>query len=185
MKKTTAILLLVGFFALFYGCKKSTEESIPPTSLYQKLAGTWGMTTPQGASPAASVVEEDEIAVANKAALTQMDLSLQLNFPSFTITFNVDGNNNPTTYTIGGTATQLIPVSGYWNLDYPFPSTVQNASKIYLYSDAAKTTLVSTLFIQILPSGAAPLLSFKFSHSNQGVPYVSYIYSLYLQTSKK
>ena len=185
MKKTTAILLLVGFFVLFYGCKKSSEESTPPTTLYQKLAGTWGMKTPQGASPAASVVEVDDIALANQAPVTQWDLSLQLNFPSFTITFNVDANNNPTTYAIGGTATQLIPVSGYWNLDYPYPSTVSTASKIYLYSDAAKTDLVNTLYIQEIPSGNVPMISFKLNHSNQGVPYASYVYSLYLQTSKK
>ncbi len=180
MKKTTVfLLLLVVCSTFYYGCQKTVDGSYAaPITIYEKVSGTWVMNATKG------LLQDDEIAKANSESVTQMDLTDKFTFASFTITFNVDANNKPTTYSVGGTAPQLLPASGYWDLDYPYPSTVGNPSQIYLFSDASKSTKTSTLSILTIP-GSDKTLQFKLSRKINGVPFVSYTYKLSLQNQTK
>ena len=172
MKRTSVLLLLLVCLASFFGCKKTDDGSyVAPISIYEKMTGTWTLSATKG------LLQHDEIAMANSESFTEMDLTGQFTFSSFTITFNVDADKNPTNYAVGGTTPAFFPVAGYWDLDYPYPSSTGSASKIYLFSDAAKTAKVATLELLNIP-GADPTLQFKLTRKVKGVPYVSYIYKL-------
>lgn len=177
MKKTTVLLLtlVLVISAFFYGCKKSDDGSYTsPITIYEKVAGKWVLSASKG------LLQDDEIAKANSESATQMDLTGQHAFSSFTITFSVDANQQPTAYTVEGTSPALFPKSGYWDLDYPYPSTQGEASKIYLFTDAAKTIKTAVLDIMNIP-GADPTLQFKLTRRNKGIAYVSYTYKLSIQ----
>jgi len=106
-----------------------------------------------------------------------MNLTEQFGFSTFSIALNVDNENLPTTYQIGGSALQLFPTEGYWEMDYPFQNTDGTPSSIFLYSDAAKTSRIGTLYITATP-GATNTMELKFTLSTKGVAYVSYVYQL-------
>ena len=177
MKKTTVLLLslLLVCSSFFSGCTKPEDGAYTaPVTISEKMAGTWAL------SPNKGLLQDDEIAKANSEPVTEMDLTGQFTFSSFTITFNVDADNKPTGYSVGGTSPAFFPKTGYWDLDYPYPSTQGNASKIYLFSDAAKTTKTATLEIMNIP-GADPTLKFKLIRRVKGVAFVSYTYKLSIQ----
>lgn len=174
MKKTKVFLLflVLACFASFYGCNKTDNGSyVAPITISEKMAGTWALSSTKG------LLQDDEIAKANSESNVEMDLTGQFTFSSFTITFNVDAKNKPTSYTVGGTSPALFPQNGYWDLDNLFPSSEGNSSKIYMYSDAAKTTRTATLEIMNIP-GADPTLQFKMTRRVNGVAFVSYTYKL-------
>lgn len=177
MKKTKVFLLFLVMvcYGSFYGCTKTEDGSYTsPITISEKMAGTWALSTSKG------LLQDDEIAKANSESITEMDLTGQFTFSSFTIKFDVDANKKPTSYSVGGTSPALFPTSGYWDLDYPFPSSQGNYSEIYLFSDAAKTTKTATLEILNIP-GADPTLQFKLIRKVNGVAFVSYTYKLSIQ----
>lgn len=164
-------------FAFYYGCKKTDDGSyVAPITISEKIVGTWALV---------SVMQVDEIAKANNETTTKMELSSQFTFSSLNITFLVDANNKPSSYSIAGTAPALLAPAGFWDLDLDYPHADGGTpSKINLYSDAAKTTKTATLDILALP-GSLPNLQFTFTRKVNGVPFVSYNYKFSILNQAK
>ena len=179
MKKTAVLLLLLVCFTFFHGCKKTEDGSyVAPITISEKLNGTWVLT---------ELIQVDEIAKSNAEADTakvQQKLTNYLNFPSLTVTFSVDENNLPTSYAIAGTAPALLSPSGYWKLDMSYPHTDNSVSRIFLYSDQAKTIQTATLYITAIP-GSLPVLQFSLTRKVNGIPFVSYNYKFSIQNKTK
>ncbi len=172
MKKTAVFLLLLVCFTLFYGCKKTEDGSyVAPIVISEKINGVWALT---------SIKQVDEIAKANGEATTEMVLTDQFNFASFSITFQVDANQLPNIYSVSGTAPGLLSPTGFWDMDYAYPHTDGTASKINLYSDATKLAKTATLDILTIP-GEKKVLQFTMIRKINGVPFVSYTYQLSIQ----
>lgn len=160
-----AIVLL----PLCVACNDTDDGSyVEPITVYEKIKGNWTIS---------SVKQIDEIAKANSQPVSEMNLTNQVDFSTFTISLNVDEKNRPTSYKVGGTAPQLFPSEGYWELDYPFHNTDGSANIMNLYSDQAKTTKVAQLSITGIP-GATKVLEMKLSRKAKGVTFVSYVYQL-------
>jgi len=172
--KKTGILLLMGLFLfqLFQGCNKTDDGTYTaPITLYESIGGTWKLT---------SLKQIDEIAKAGSAKPDEMLLTTKFSFNTFIIALNVDSTENgiePATYEVQGTAPQLFNASGYWELDQAFPHTDNQATRIRLFSDAARTSLTDELIVTAIP-GAKAALQFNLTRLSEGVPYVSYQYAL-------
>ncbi|NDV94688.1 DUF5004 domain-containing protein [Dysgonomonas sp. 521] len=153
----------------FAACNDTDDGSyVAPITTYEKIKGDWKLT---------SVKQIDEVAKANSQSPSEMVLTSQFDFSTFTIKLNVDANNEPTDYAVGGNAPAIFAKAGYWKLAYPFPSTDGAASIIYLYSDAAKTAKIGELAITATP-GATDVLELKLTRKTKGVAFVSYVYRL-------
>ncbi|HNW49662.1 MAG TPA: DUF5004 domain-containing protein [Prolixibacteraceae bacterium] len=169
MRKTGLLLLCLLFIQLFFSCNKTDDGAYTaPITVYEKIAGSWTVS---------SVKETDLIAKAAGAKPNQLTLTSKLNFKTFTITFDVDENNNPTTFAVGGTSPALFLQSGYWKLSNPYPNTDGSALVIELYSDEAKTTLVDELSLSALP-GTRKTMTFDLIRESNGVSFVDYEYSV-------
>lgn len=163
------VFLLMVVVLPFAGCNDTDDGSfVAPITIYEKVNGNWAVT---------AIKQVDEIAKANSQTPTEITLTDQFDFSTFTINLNVDPNNQPTDYKIGGTAPKFFPPEGYWALEFPFQNTDGSASIINLYSDAAKTTQVAILSITSMP-GTNRVLELKFSRKAKGVTFVSYVYQL-------
>ncbi len=171
MKRTTeliALLLLICTFS-FVSCNDTDDgKYVAPITLYEKVKGTWRLT---------DVIQIDE--TAKTAGITPDEISLfgQFNFDNFNIVLEVDENNQPVSYQVNGSAPELIPASGYWDLDTAFPNANGTAPVINLYSDAGKTSMTGRLGVVSVP-GATPTMELKLTRSSAGVPFVSYQYKL-------
>ncbi|KAA6334762.1 hypothetical protein EZS27_016944 [termite gut metagenome] len=161
--------LLVVFLVSFVACNDTDDGSyVAPITTYEKIKGSWALK---------SLQQVDEIAKANSQSPSEMTLTDQFGFSTFTITLNVDANNLPTTYAVGGSAPALFASNGYWELDFPYPNANATPALIHLYSDAAKTQRTGGLYVTAVPS-ATQILELRLTRSTQGVPFVSYVYSL-------
>lgn len=171
MRKTGLFLLCFFVFQLFYSCNKTDDGTYTaPITIYEKMAGSWAVS---------KVTETDLIAKSMSTTPNQVILTSKFDFKTFTITFNVDAENNPTTFTVGGTSPELFLKSGYWKLNNPYPNTDGTALVIELYSDEAKTLLVDELTISTVP-GTKKTLVFDLTREANGVSFVDYEYSLKL-----
>ena len=176
MKKTGFYLFLLLFIMSFGGCDKTEDGSyVRPITISEKVAGTWTLS---------KLTQIDEIAKANGETKSEIVLTEKLSFNSFSIKFDVDADQKPTTYTISGTAPELIAPTGYWDMDYPYPHSDLTVSKINLYTDASKATKTASLDIMTLP-GSKPELQFLVTRKLKGVPFVSYSYQLSIQNTTK
>lgn len=163
------IFLLIVVVMPFVSCNDTDDGSfVAPITISEKINGNWAVT---------SLKQVDEIAKANSQTPSEMTLTDQFDFSTFTINLNVDTSNEPTNYLIGGTAPKFFPTEGYWSLEYPFQNTDGSASIINLYSDASKTTQVAQLSITAIPS-TNKVLELKFSRKAKGITFVSYVYQL-------
>lgn len=163
------IFLLIVVVMPFVSCNDTDDGSfVAPITISEKINGNWAVT---------SLKQVDEIAKANSQTPSEMTLTDQFDFSTFTINLNVDTSNEPTNYLIGGTAPKFFPTEGYWSLEYPFQNTDGSASIINLYSDASKTTQVAQLSITAMPSNNK-VLELKFSRKAKGITFVSYVYQL-------
>lgn len=168
LKHFTALFLLTVMFS-FTACNDTDDGSfVEPITTYEKIKGKWDVN---------SVKQIDEIAKANSQSPSEMTITDLFDFSSFSITLNVDANNKPNGYLIGGSAPTFFPKDGFWDLDYPFPNTNGSANMIFLYSDAAKTNKIGELAITATP-GATKVLELKFTRKTQGTDFVSYVYNL-------
>lgn len=168
-KSKCVLFSLLVVMAFFTACNDTDDGSyVAPITLYEKINGNWELK---------SLKQVDEIAVANSQKPSEMNLTEQFGFATFTIALNVDNENQPTSYKIGGTAPQLISPDGYWEMDYPFQNPDGTPGAILLYADAEKTKQAGTLYITATP-GATRTLELKFTRSTKGVAYVSYVYQL-------
>jgi hypothetical protein len=169
MRKTGFILLCLFVFQLIISCNKTDDGTFTaPITLYEKIGGIWKIS---------SVKEIDEFA---KTRLTKPDEVLLLSkfsFNTFVITLAVDENFQPTTYSVAGTAPQLFEPTGYWKLDYAFPHSDNNPTKIMLYSDEAKTQLTDELIVSTIP-GVKKVLQLNLTRQSNGANYVTYQYAL-------
>lgn len=153
---------------MFAFCEKTDDgEYVPPITIYEKLNGTWELT---------SVLLVDEIAVANSMSPSEVELKTKFNFSTFGIVFNTS-NSEPSTFEVTGTSPELFLKSGYWDLDQPYVRSDNNPSKIYLYTDEEKSSTIDSLTLVSIP-GAKAELAFSLIRSVNGTPYVSYQYLL-------
>ena len=143
MKKTRLLIIVLIFMpVLWYGCSKTDDGSFTaPITIYEKVNGTWNMF---------SIKMIDETAKSASIKPDEVTLTDQFSFAGFAITLNVDEANNPTTYTVTGTAPQLLLPQGYWDLDTQFPQTDGTPVKINLFADAAKTQKTNQVSIKII-----------------------------------
>lgn len=163
-----AFLLMV-LVLPFMACNDTDDGSyVKPITVYEKINGNWKITT---------LKQIDEIAKANSQSPSEMILTGQFEFSTFSISLNVDSNNEPTTYNVGGNSPKLFPAEGYWALDYSFQNTDGSPSIIKLYSDAGKTASIGELYVTSVP-GATKTMELKFTRKSKDVAFVSYVYQL-------
>jgi len=167
-KLLIALLCLIGTCAVV-SCKKMENGSfVEPITLYEKVKGSWQLT---------DLVQVDETAKIAGIKPDEISLFSQFDVASLQITLDVDANNQPTAYHVTGSAPELFPNAGFWDLDTPFPYADGAAPTIQLYSDVAKTTLIGQLAIVSMP-GATTEMELKLTRSTAGTPFVSYQYKL-------
>jgi hypothetical protein len=106
-----------------------------------------------------------------------MSLYSQFEFGTFAISFDVDAAFEPTTYEVTGSAPNLFPASGYWDLSTEHPLANATVPVIRLYSDASLSTLIGELAVTSAP-GANPEMDLRLTRTSDGVPFVSYTYKL-------
>jgi len=172
MKRTKKLFLLLFFPLLLIQCEKTDDGTYTkPITVYEKMAGTWSLT---------SIKLIDEIAKASSITPNEVELKTRFGFSDFAITFSVDADSLPTTFEVAGTAPELFLNNGYWDLDHPFTHTDGTPSKIFLYSDETKNQLVDSLSITAIPGSRAEL-EFKLTRQSEGTPYASYLYKFNLE----
>ncbi len=171
MKRYKILFLLLFLPLLFTGCEKTDDGSyVDPITLYEKLPGTWNLS---------SLKFVDEIANANSIQPYEVDIKSRFNFSPFTITLHIDSSFLPTSYEVVSEAPELFPGSGYWDLDSPFVHTDGTPTLLNLYADEAKTQLTDQLSVTTLP-GTRAELEFGLIRSDEGTPYASYVYKFRL-----
>ena len=173
MKKSKYFLECLLLFLLtlpFTGCEPKTDDGsyTDPITLYEKVSGKWTLS---------GITQVDETAKTMNITPSEMDLTDQFDFSTFAVDLTVDAANQPTSYQVSGTAPELFPNQGWWDLDTSFPYADGSAPKVNLYSDAGKTDLIAQLSITSMP-GAKKEMELKLTRSDDGVPFVSYVYSL-------
>lgn len=160
---------------IWFSCNVNEDGSyVRPIKIYEKVNGTWQLL---------SLKMIDETAKSAGITPDEMSLTDQFTFNSFAITLNVDAENNATTYTVTGTAPELLESNGFWDLDNEFPLTDGTPVKIILYSDAGKTQKTNQVSVSSMP-GAVDEMELKLTHYSNQVAYVSYLYKLILLTDK-
>jgi len=161
--------VLFTLFLLLTACATTNDGAyVTPISISEKIGGQWS---------AISVKQTDEIAKAAGESVSELGLSRQFSFISFSIDFGTDSKNNPTSYTVTGDAPALIPETGYWGMPNLFPNTDTTPNEIYLYSDQAKANKTATLTLSSVP-GLLDVFEFKLTRRSNGVAFVSYTYRL-------
>uniref|UniRef100_S0DEI6 DUF5004 domain-containing protein n=1 Tax=termite gut metagenome TaxID=433724 RepID=S0DEI6_9ZZZZ len=170
LQKVFSVLLLLSVVASFSACTNPTDDGhfVEPVTLYEKIKGNWALT---------GIMQIDETAKVSGISPNEISLFDQFGFDNFGISFNVDGDNQPTSYSVSGNAPELFSGSGYWDLESPFPYADGSSPVINLYSDAAKANPVGRLSVTGVP-GAIRELGLKLTRSSAGVPFVSYQYEL-------
>lgn len=162
-------LLLMVLVLPFTACNDTDDGSyVAPITVYEKINGDWKIT---------SLKQVDEIAKANSQSPSEMTLTGEFGFSTFSISLNVDAGSDPTSYKIGGSAPMFFPPEGYWSLDYSFHNTDGSPNVINLFSDAGKTTPVGELYITSIP-GSTRAMELRFTRHSKGVAFVSYVYQL-------
>lgn len=161
--------LLMVLFLTLTACDGTDDGTfVAPITVYEKINGDWKVL---------SLKQVDEIAKANSQSPSEMSLTSQFDFSTFTISLNVDSDSNPTSYEVGGTAPKFFPEQGFWSLDYPFHNTDGTPNVIQLFSDRDKKSLVGELYITFIP-GSNQTMEFKFTRKAKDVAFVSYVYQL-------
>lgn len=163
-------LLLLLWLLPFSGCEPTTDDGsyTDPITLYEKIGGNWVLS---------GITQVDETAKTMGISPSEMNLTDQFSFKTFAINLTVDAGNKPTSYQVSGTAPELFPNQGYWELDTSFPFANATPPKALLYSDAVKTVKIGELSITSLP-GSKQEMELKLTRTSKGVPFVSYVYSL-------
>jgi hypothetical protein len=166
---------LIAFFVLFgtiffTACTDPTDDGsyVDPVTLYEKIEGEWTL---------ADIRQIDETAKAAGISPDEISLFSRFNFGSFKIALNVGADKKSTSYEVKGTAPDLFPKNGFWELDSEFPSASGMAPIINLFSDAAKTQAIGRLALTAVP-GAKKEMELKLTRTTKGVPFVSYLYKL-------
>lgn len=163
------IYLLAIFSLLAVSCNEMDDGNhVDPITLNEKITGEWGLM---------NLKMVDELAKANKLEPSEQTLSTLFNYDNFRIKFNVDGNNNPTSYEVTGDVPPLFALRGYWKLSSDFQTTTGEAVRINLFSDAQKTLKTDELRLASVP-GKNGEMELQLVRSSGGTPYVSYSFKL-------
>jgi len=164
------IISAFAFIALLaFGCNEPDDGTYTsPITIYEKIDGEWGLT---------SLKMVDEVAKAAGTEPNEQSLSGFFNYEDFKIKFNVDGNNQPTTYEVVGDVPSLFPATGYWQLSTPFQQTNASAARILLFSDAQKSQKTEELRLTSVP-GSTGEMELQLVRSSNGTPFVSYVFKL-------
>lgn len=164
MKKNNLLSLLL--CALFLSsCSVDDGTYTDPITMYEKVSGTWNLS---------QMKQVDELAVANKQGMTELDLTDD--FENFTISLNTEQSNQPSTFTTSG-APAILPTDGYWSLDRSFQNWDGAPVKVQFFSDASRTIKIGEVSITSVP-GSVPSMQLTKTRSINGTPFVSYVYTL-------
>lgn len=157
----------IGLFAA--GCNEPDDgDHADPITIYEKIDGEWSLM---------SLKMVDEVAKASNILPNEQNLSGLFNYEDFKIKFNVDANNNPTTYEVIGDVPPLFEPSGYWILSSAFQQADAGAVKIMLCKDAQRTQVTDVLRLTSVP-GSNSEMELQLNRQSGGVPFVSYIFKL-------
>ena len=160
-------LAIMGLLAV--GCNDPDDGSyVDPITIYEKVDGEWGLM---------NLKMVDEYAKANAIEPSEQNLSALFNYEDFKLRLNVDENMQPTTYEVLGDVPPLFSPNGYWKLSSAFQQPNGEAIKIYLYSDAQKTTLTDELKLVSVP-GSNEQMEIQLVRTSGGTPFVSYSFKL-------
>jgi len=151
-------LLVLGILSVCSCASTDDGNYVAPITQYEKIGGNWILN---------SITQTDE------TTTSTMDLTNVFNFKSFGISFNLDSENNPTTFTITGSAPALLPTSGTWKLANAFVNSNGSSAKILLNNNVDLTITAV--------SGTNAVLEYKLTRKNNGVSFVSYTYNLTAQ----
>lgn len=155
--------------AVFTGCEQPDDGSYTaPISLYEKINGEWAL---------ADLKMTDEVAKANGVQPNDQNLSAFFNYEDFRLHLNVDANNMPTTYEVGGDVPTLFEPQGYWMLANAFQQTDGKPAHILLYADAAHTQQTGELLLTAVP-GSNGAMELQLVRASNGVAFVSYTFKL-------
>lgn len=165
--KIICLLAVAGMFAT--SCNEMDDGNhVDPITLNEKIDGEWGLM---------SLKMVDEVAKAGKLEPSEQNISTLFNYDSFRIKFNVDEKNRPTSYEVLGDVPALFAKSGFWQLSSDFQQTNGTATRIYLYSDAAKTLKTDELRLISVP-GSNEEMEIQLMRTSGGTPFVSYTFKL-------
>lgn len=158
--------VLLGLWALILSsCATENGVFTEPITMYEKIGGTWNLSR---------IKQVDELAVANKSGVTEMDLTDY--FETFSISLNETSSYAPSTFSTSG-APEILPTDGYWKLDNAFQNWDGTPVKVQFFSDAACTVKTGEVSISSVP-GSIPLMELTMTRSTNGSPFVSYVYTL-------
>ncbi len=154
---TILVIALVACEPVEYG------ELGDPFSKIEGIEGSWIAT---------EIIQVDETALAQGGLYTEMDLTNLFNFSNYTITFHVDANNAPSTFTVAsGGAPSFIDTTGTWTFD----NNELPAEVLYTHPDSLLFTSKMRL---IAPPRELSPLRMKFQRFSGGKLIVSYQYTL-------
>lgn len=162
---------LKNFFSLVAGSllltSCATEDGVftQPVTMYEKIGGSWNLSR---------IKQVDEIAVANKTGMTEVDLTDF--FQTFSISLDETDDLRPSTFSTSG-APGLLPASGYWKLDRAFQNWDGSPVKVQFFNDASFSDKTGEVSITSVP-GSVPSMELTLTRSSNGTPFVSYVYTL-------
>jgi len=166
-RKIICLMAVAAMFAV--GCNEVDDGNhVDPISIYEKIGGQWDLM---------NLKMVDEAAKANAIEPNEENLSGLFNYENFKIRFNVDSNNQPTTYEVMGDVPPLFALNGYWQLSSAFQQPDATAVRILLYSDAAKTQQTDELRLTSVP-GTKREMEIQLVRVSNGTPFISYIFKL-------
>ncbi len=169
MKKMKFKFLTLLLTVMAFGCYSPEDgDYAEPITTYEVIAGEWSLM---------NLTMVDEFAKANNIKPTEENLSTLFNFEDFRIRFDVDENNNPTTYEVLGEVPPLFQLNGYWDLNSDFQPTNSGAIIIRLYSDQEKTQLKDEFHLTSVPR-TNQQMELQLFRTSGGTPFVSYKFKL-------
>ncbi len=137
-----------------------------PFSKLEAIEGTWIAT---------EVIQIDETALAQGGLYTEMDLTNLFNFTSYSITFNLDGEMQSSTFSVNdGGAPSFIDSTGTWafnNSEFPdeiyftLPDSLGYTSKLKLIAPPRDQNPLRMKFQRF--SGEKLIVSYRYNFEKQ------------------
>lgn len=169
MKKLNIKILSLFLVVLVLGCNTPDDGTyVEPITTYEVIAGEWGLM---------NLTMVDEVAKRNNITPNEANLSTLFNFEDFRIRFNVDENNQPTTYEVLGDVPPLFELSGYWDLNTDFQPTNSGSTVIRLYSEEGRNEVKDELHLTSVPRTNRQM-ELQIIRTTGGTPFVSYKFKL-------
>jgi hypothetical protein len=168
MKRLLLYLVILILISPFTGCNQIEDGSyVEPITLYEKINGNWALS---------GLTMVDNIAKVQNLELFEQNISSEFNFDQMVLEFNVDAEDNPSTFSVSGDIPPLFLYEGYWDLSSSFPKTDLSRVKVNLYSDASRQNKVDELELTITP-GATDELGVELVRRSEGIAFLTYAFS--------